>query len=123
MSQHPANLLLRFVLEIISLVVIGQWGWQQSSGALRYVLAFGLPVLLAAIWGIFRDAQDPIQTKKPPVAVSGRVRLALEFAFFGFAVWTAFSGQTLVFGWTFLIILLLHHFWSIDRLVRMLRDA
>jgi hypothetical protein len=123
MSQHPANLLLRFVLEIISLVVIGQWGWQQSSGALRYVLAFGLPLLLAAVWAIFRDAQDTIQTKKPPVAVSGRVRLALEFAFFGFAVWTAFSGQTPVFGWTFLIILLLHHFWSVDRLVRMLRDA
>jgi len=123
MSQHPGNLFLRFVLEIISLVVIGQWGWQQSDGALRYVLAFGLPALLAVVWAVFRDANDPIQVKKPPVPVSGMVRLVLELAFFVFAVWAAFSSRPSVFGWAFLAALLLHHFWSLDRLVRMLRKA
>lgn len=123
MSQHPANLLLRFVLEIISLVVVGQWGWQQSTGPLRYLLAFGLPLIMAALWGIFRDANDPIQAKKPPVAVPGRVRLALELVFFGVAVWAAFAGHSAVFGWVFLFVLLLHHFWSFDRVMRMLRNA
>jgi F0F1-type ATP synthase assembly protein I len=123
MSQHPANLLLRFVLEIISLVVVGQWGWQQSAGPLRYVLAFGLPVLLAVIWGVFRDEGDPIQTKKPPVVVSGRVRLALELVFFAIAIYSAFASRPAVFGWSFLFVLLLHHIWSLDRLERMLRRS
>lgn len=123
MSQHPANLLLRFVLEILSLVVMGLWGWQQSEGPLRYVLAFGLPILMAAIWGVFRDAKDPMQTRKPPVTVSPRVRLAFELVFFGFAIWAAFASQSTLFGWAFLLLILLHHFWSIDRMKRMIQKA
>lgn len=123
MSQHPANLLLRFVLEIISLIVIGMWGWQQSNGLLRFVLAFGLPLLLATLWGVFRDPKDPMQTRQPPVAVSGRVRLALELVFFGLAVFAAFASRPPVLGLTLLVLLLLHHFWSLDRVKRMLNNA
>ena len=122
MSAHPANLLLRFALEVIALVVVGQWGWQQPEGPMRYVYTFGLPLLLAAVWGIFRYPGDIAQMKKPPVAVSGKVRLLIELLVFGVAVWSCFAAGRAFFGVVYGFTLLLHYFLSLDRVIRMWRN-
>jgi uncharacterized protein DUF2568 len=49
MGQNPLNLALRFFLELAALYFIGNWGWTRHTGVLRYLLAFGLPLLAAVI--------------------------------------------------------------------------
>ena len=86
MSSNPINLAVRFLLEIFSLAVIGVWGWKQSDSWEKYVLAIGLPVIAAVIWGTFAVANDPSRSGNAPVPVSGIVRLGIEFLFFGFEI-------------------------------------
>ena len=88
MDQHPLNLLLRFLLELAALAAFALWGWLQSDGWTRYLLAAGLPVLASAVWGVFRVPDDP---GRAPVAVPGPVRLLIEAVFFGAAT-LALSG-------------------------------
>jgi hypothetical protein len=121
LTQHPANLILRFVLEVAALIAIGQWGWQTGQGLNRYLLAFGLPLLLAAIWAVFRTPDDP-SSGKGVVAIPGRARLALEILFFGFAVWTMFASNRAFFGIVFLVALLLHYMWSLNRVAWLMRE-
>src|SRR6266511_3997628 len=84
MGQNLINLALRFFLELAALYFIGYWGWTQHAGVLRYLLAIGLPLLAAIIWGVFRVLGDG---GAPRVRVSGIVRLLIEVVFFGFATW------------------------------------
>lgn len=116
MSQHPANLILRFALEIAALVVAGQWGWQLTSSPMRFVYAIVLPLIMAAVWGVFRPYNEMGLGQKAPVPVSGRVRLTIEAVFFGFAVWTLFDRGQAATGLAILAALVLHYLLSIDRI-------
>ena len=122
LAQHPANLILRFFLEIVALVSVGQWGWQAGEGAWRYVLGLGLPLLLAAAWGVFAVPGDTSRSGKAPVPVSGRVRLALESAFFALAVLAMLANGSLALAAAFALAILLHHFWSVERVVWLWRN-
>jgi hypothetical protein len=120
MSQSPINLGVRFVLEMVGLFAIGLWGWNQGAGALRFVLALGLPVLAAVIWATFRVPGDASASGKAPVPVSGLVRLVIEIIFFDFAAWSLFLVQP-IFGWIFAIVVLIHYAASYDRVRWLLR--
>ena len=72
MSAHPVNLALRFLLEIAALLALGHWGRQRFDGGLRYLLAVGIPLLAAVLWGTFRVNDDP---GPAPVPVPGYLRL------------------------------------------------
>jgi hypothetical protein len=74
MANNPINLLVRFILELAGLFALGYWGWTQHTGALRILLAVGLPLLAAAIWGVFRVPGHP---GNAPVAVPGMTLMAL----------------------------------------------
>jgi hypothetical protein len=50
---QSGNLLLRFLLEVGALVAVGYWGYQTGVGPVRWVMAVGLPVLFAVVWGVF----------------------------------------------------------------------
>lgn len=113
MSQNPANLALRFILELVALYFIGRWAWLQQSGALRYVLAIGLPLLAAFVWGTFRVPGDG---GAPRVRVPGIGRLLIEFVFFGFATWSLFDTGAYTTGWIFGGITLIHYLISYDRI-------
>ena len=41
MGTNPINLGVRFILELVALYAFGRWGWNQSTGWLRFVLAIG----------------------------------------------------------------------------------
>jgi len=80
MSNHPLTLAVRFGLELAMLGIYGAWGWRAANGPLAVVLALGLPLLAAILWGAF-------VSPKAAVAAPGIVRLAVEAALFSGAVW------------------------------------
>lgn len=118
MSNHPINLGLRFLLELVALFSLGFWGWTQHAGLQRYLWGFGLPLLAAILWGTFRVPNDP---GKASVPVPGLVRLLLEALFFGGAVWGLYAAgrpdRALAFG----AIILVHYVISYDRLRRLVK--
>jgi hypothetical protein len=121
MSNNPLNLAFRFLLELAALVAIGYWGWVQHEGVWRFVLAIGLPLLAAALWGIFRVPDDASSSGRAPVAVPGGVRLLLELAFFAFAAWALFDAGQSVLAWILGLAVLLHYALSYDRVIWLLR--
>ena len=116
MASHPLNLTIRFLLELAALAALGYWGWHQSDGPLRYVLALGIPLIAAAAWGIFAVPNDPSRSGQAPVPVSGLVRLGLELVFFCFATWALFDLGLTTLGWAMGIVVLIHYGTSYDRL-------
>lgn len=123
MSTNPINLGVRFVLEMASLFILGSWGWQQAEGFLRYVLAIGIPMFAASLWGVFAVPHDPSRSGRAPVPTPGFLRLLLEIAFFGSAIWAL---STLVSNLSPLIlggIILLHYGLSYDRILWLLKQT
>lgn len=116
MGSHPINLAVRFILEITALIMIGVWGWNQSDDWLRFLLAFGSPIILAAIWGTFAVPNDPSRSGNAPVAVRGNLRLAIELAFFTIATYAiyelGYSTLAIVYG----AIVVIHYLISYDRI-------
>ena len=108
MSQHPVNLGLRFVLEVVAVVGLirlgdGVWGWLL---ALAGVVA----------WGIFRVPNDGTSSGRAPVAVPGPVRLAVEVSVFGLGLVGWFLSGPQWVAVADAIALGLHHVFSVDRL-------
>jgi hypothetical protein len=81
---NAINLALRFLLELAALAAVGYWGWTSFPDVGSRLLAgIGLPLLLAALWGIFRVPGDG---GPPVIAIPGWLRLILEGLVFGLAV-------------------------------------
>ena len=118
MASNPINLALRFFLELAALMAMGYWGWQQSDAWPRYLLALLVPLFAATLWGTFRVPNDP---GKAPVAVPGIVRLLLELAYFGFAVWALFDTNASTLGWVLAVLTGVHSLVSYDRIIWMLK--
>jgi Protein of unknown function (DUF2568) len=116
MGSNPINLTVRFILEMTALIAMGLWGWKQGNGAFRFVLAFGIPVIAATLWGIFAVPDDPSRSGNAPVPTPGILRLALELIFFSFATWTFHKAGATTASWIFGIVILIHYILSYDRL-------
>lgn len=116
MGSHPANLALRFLLELTALIIAGVWGWHRGEGWTGWFLALTVPAALAAAWGIFAVPQDPSRSGAAPVAVPGIVRLLLELAIFSLATWAFFDLGYTRAGWMVGILAVLHYAVSFDRI-------
>jgi len=121
MAYHPVNLAVRFLLELAGLVAMAYWGARQADGVLRYVLAVGIPLVAAALWGTFAVPGDPSRSGKAPVPVPGIVRLALELAFFVFAVWALYDAGLVTSSIGTGVIVLIHYAVSYERIVWLLK--
>ncbi|MBS0028980.1 YrdB family protein [Chitinophaga sp. 22321] len=119
MNTHPVNLAIRFLLEIIMLIVLSCWGWQLGSHWLAYVLAVGFPLAAATLWGVFRIPNDP---KPAPVAIPGTARLLLEWILFGLAVYGLREIGRPEAGLWMAIVVIVHYAVSYDRTFVMLRN-
>ena len=121
MGQNPINLAFRFLLEIGALLAVGFWGWTQHTGLLRVLLAVGLPLLAAVLWGTFRVPGDASASGRAPVAVPGWLRLLLELVLFAAAVRalnaSGASTAALIFG----LAVVIHYALSYDRVLWLLR--
>jgi hypothetical protein len=116
MGSHPINLAFRFLLEISALVLVGIWGWKQSDEWLQYILAIGLPIILAAIWGTFAVPGDPSRSGKTLIATPGVIRLVIELGIFAFAIWSLYDIGLNKMGFAFGVIVLIHYIVSYDRI-------
>ncbi|TAH40465.1 MAG: DUF2568 domain-containing protein [Bacteroidetes bacterium] len=116
MNAHPINLAVRFLLELVGMISMGMWGWRQGDGLLRFLLAFGIPVIVAAMWAIFNVADDPGRSGSAPVPVPGTIRLLLELLFFSFAIWTWYDMDYGRICLVVAVIVILHYIVSYDRI-------
>ncbi len=115
MGSHPLNLALRFLLEILALMSIGMWSYRLVSNGWKYILAALIPILVAAAWGVFNVPGDPSRSGAAPVIVPGLIRLLLELAIFGFAVWCLLQSETPRLAWILGGVVILHYVISYDR--------
>ena len=122
MGSNPINLAVRFILEIAGLVALGWWGWNQAEGILRFVLAIGVPILAAVLWGTFAVPDDPSRSGEARVPVPGIVRLLLELAFFAFTTWSLFAMDVTTLGWIYGIAVVVHYVVSYDRVAWLVRQ-
>ena len=120
MGSHPINLAIRFLLELTVLISTGMWGYQQTDGWLKFVLAIGVPLVLAAIWGTFAVPDDPSRSGAAPVVTPGTLRLIIELSFFGFGVWALYHVGYLRVSLVVAIIVIIHYLISYDRIAWLL---
>jgi len=118
MNTNPVNLAVRFLLEIMMLIILGCWGW-HLSGPVRYAGVIGLPIIAAALWGIFRIPNDP---KPAPVVIPGILRLLLELSLFGFASWALYDLGYPKLSLIMATVVAVHYIVSYDRTWVMLRN-
>jgi hypothetical protein len=118
MSSNPLNLAFRFFLELTALLAMGYWGWNAGQGWMRWILMLFVPLVAAAIWGVFRVDNDP---GPAPVRVPGVIRLALELSYFGFSVWALYDVGAIPAYWVLAICVLVHYLISYDRIIWLLK--
>ena len=117
MDKHPLNLALRFGLELAAVYGVGQWAWDQAdTSILNWTYLILAITMFMTIWAVFNVPGDPSRSGKAPVVVRGWVRLAIELALFGLAVWALISNGKESFGWTLGILLVIHYAISFARI-------
>jgi hypothetical protein len=121
MGAHPINLAVRFLLELAALAALGYWGWTLHEGLLRVVLAIGLPLGAAVLWGTLAVPGDPSRSGRAPVPVPGIVRLALELILFGLAAWALYDAGQPALGTILAAVVVLHYAVSHDRMAWLLK--
>jgi len=78
------NLLLAFLVELVALGIFAWWGWDTGGTTpARWLLAVGLPLVTAVVWGLFAA---PTATRGTP-AVRWIVKV-LVFGLAGAALWS-----------------------------------
>ena len=122
MGSHPLNLALRFLLELTAIAAAGYWGWHQHDGWSAILLAIGIPVALAAVWGVFNVSGDPSRSGNAPVVVPGSLRLFIELCVFSFGAWAIFDLGMGLAGIVFGSTVLAHYLISYDRIIWLLRQ-
>jgi hypothetical protein len=93
-------LTLAFLSEVGALVALGAWGWSAGSGAGRWLLAAGLPLVAALLWGGYAAPRArfsvPAAAVVVKVAVLGGAVVAL--ADLGHPWWAAVLAAAAVLG-------------------------
>lgn len=115
-TLNSINLIIRFILEIIGLIVLAQLGWSLSDGFASLLLAVGFPLMAAILWGVFAVPGDPSRSGKAPVATRGYWRLLLEGLFFGSIVLSLTVMGQINQAWWFGVVVCIHYAVSYERL-------
>ncbi|MEW6253952.1 MAG: DUF2568 domain-containing protein [Planctomycetota bacterium] len=121
MSQNPANLALRFALELAALAALSVWALARFDGAASIALAVLLPLVAATLWATFRVPGDASASGRAPVPVPGIVRLLLEVALFALGVLALVAAAYTAAGTGLGIAVAVHYALSYDRIIWLLR--
>jgi hypothetical protein len=98
----PANLALRFTLELCALAALGYWGFQAGGSApVKILLGIGAPLIAAVIWGTF--VSPKAQVKIPDFG-----RLLFELLVFGSAILALYAAEQPTLALIFAALILLH---------------
>jgi hypothetical protein len=78
------NLLVAFLVELVALGIFAWWGWEvDGTTPVRLLLAIGLPVAAAVVWGLFAAP-----TAKRGTPVVRTIVKVLVFGLAGAALWS-----------------------------------
>jgi len=114
-AMHPANLLLRFALELAALYGMARYGWHAAQGWSRYAVCLLLPLLAASAWGTFAVPGDPSRSGAAPVVVRGWQRLLLEAAFFALGALAYARSAAALPAVALSVAAVLHYLTSLER--------
>jgi hypothetical protein len=79
------NELLAFLLEILALLILADWGWHRgASTGTRLLQAIAAPLVAAVVWGLFA-------APKARFRVSLSAQLVVKGLVFGAATWALFE--------------------------------
>lgn len=120
-AEHPVNLAVRFMLEVAAAVGIFRLGLQFADGVVAGLLAVSMVAVGAIAWGTCNVPGDASRSGSAPVPVPGPVRLGIEVTVFAMGAVGWFVAGPRWFAWTYLVVALVHHLASVDRLVWLLR--
>jgi hypothetical protein len=95
------NLGLKFVLEITALACLGIWGATIAHGPAAVILAIGLPLLTAVLWGTFAA---PKARRRLPL----RLRVPFELSVFAVAAVALWRSESATPAVTFAGLVLLN---------------
>ncbi|CUH43962.1 YrdB family protein [Ruegeria atlantica] len=112
----PANLILRFLLELSALTAFAVWVWGSTAGIWRLVFSILVIAGLAMIWGVFAVPDDPSRSGAVPVPIPGVFRLFLELLILGGAGLAFFQVGLPLFGGLQIALVAFHYAFSIDRI-------
>ena len=121
MSSHPLNLALRFFLALLALGSAGFRGFKAGPGWAGPVLAAGIPLGAAAVWGLFAVPGNPSRSGRATVPVPGLVRPGIECLVFG-AAWALFDLGLPGIGLSMVMLVAVHYALSHGR-VRWLQGS
>lgn len=116
MGYHPLNLGLRFLLEVGGFAAFVVWGHRLVDGAWGWVLGVGVGVGAFVVWAVFNVPDDESRSGEAPVPVPGWVRLGIEAAYFGLAVWALAAVDRMEWAVGFGTLVVLHYAISWDRI-------
>ena len=92
-----SNLGLAFAVELAGLGIFAWWGWQAgNTTVVRLLLAIGLPVVAAVLWGLFAA---PTANHGGPL-----VTAIMKIAFFGLAGLALWSLDHRILGIVFIVV-------------------
>ena len=91
------NLALKFLLELAALAAFGLWGASIASGVAAVVLAVGLPVIVAVLWGAFAA---PKARRRLPL----RLRAPFELGVFALAALAFWQAESVAWGVAFAVV-------------------
>lgn len=122
MSNHPTNMFVRLLLEVAAIITFGFWGYLQTDSWVRILMAIGLPLIFALLWGIFAVRNDPSRSGKTVIETPGLIRLILELVLFGAATWMILDLGFSLLGKIYGGVVILHYLVSYDRVLWLLRQ-
>lgn len=120
-AEHPVNLAVRFMLEVAAAVGIFRLGLQIADGTVAGLLAVSMVAVGVTAWGTCNVPGDTSRSGSAPVPVPGPVRLGIEVAVFATGGVGWFIAGPRWFAWTYLVVTLVHHLASVDRLTWLMR--
>ena len=104
-----ANLVVRFVVELIGVGAFGYWGLQASSfGPARIALGLGAPLALMVVWAIVVAPNAVNALSQPRRAAIGTGLLlaaAVALAVAGQPIAAVVFGAAVILNWLFLVVL------------------
>lgn len=113
--MNPANLTLRFILELVALGALAYWGWSLTDSWWRWLAASAVVLAFAILWGGFVVPNDPSRGGQGFLHVSGIVRLALELLAFGAGAYALKSVGRPNLAIAFTVLVVAHYLWSYER--------
>jgi hypothetical protein len=110
---------LHFLLELAAMAALVTWGFQPAhSWWQKILLGIGLPIVVAAVWAVFRVPNDPGQALIP---VTGALRLVIELVVLGGAAASLYAARHSTLAVWFGAAILIDYLLMIERVGRLLK--